>query len=125
MNIVRAVLPLLALVAAAAAEAGSTGPGPTGSAGSAIGSVINPGSHAVLGTTSKDERRRRVQPGNGGSVNLSGDHLVQVATQLRAFAGATVQGSIISAPTVLADGTSATIALNTRTGQLTVTRQGN
>ncbi|MGQ0587455.1 MAG: hypothetical protein ACT4PK_09680 [Gammaproteobacteria bacterium] len=121
MNLMRSLVPLLALLAAGTAQAGGTGAG----AGSAIGSVINPGSHATLGAPSKDERQKRVLPGNGGSVSLAGDQLAKVAEQLRAFNGATVLGSTISAPTVLADGTAAVIALDTRTGRLTVTRREN
>ncbi len=108
-----------------AAHAGNAGAGPAGSAASAVGSIVSPGSHTVLDTAAKDERRRRVLPGNGGKLVLTGTQLTQTAEMLRGFSGAETSGAVIRAPTVLADGTPAVIALNTRTGVLTVTRQEN
>lgn len=119
----RAFVSLLCLTLAGAAQAGSTGAGPAGSAASAVGSIVTPGSHTILDTAVKDDRRQRVLPGNGGRLVLSGDQLTTTAEVLRGFAGAELSGSIVRAPTVLADGTPAIIALNTRTGELTVVRR--
>lgn len=113
------------LLAAGAAQAGKTGAGPAASAGPGVGSVVTPGSHELLNTRARDERGRRVLPGNSGSVVLSGDQLVQAIDRLRAFDGAKVNGSQIRAPSVMADGTPASISLDTQTGVLTVTRQEN
>jgi hypothetical protein len=112
---------LLCLVTGAAG-AGDSGAGPAASSGPGIGSIVTPGSHALLGTAVKDENSDRVAPGNGATIVLQGDALARTAAALRAFAGATVTGDTIAAPTVLADGTPASIALNTRNGRLTVTR---
>ena len=106
-----------------AAHAGSVGAGPAGSAASAVGSIVTPGSHTMLDTAATDERRRHVLPGNGGHLVLTGDQLTRTAEALRAFSGSSTSGAVVKAPTVLADGTPAVIALNTRTGVLTVTRQ--
>ena len=122
MKPIRLLVAVLPLVAAHAAHAGSTGAGPAGSAGPAIGSIVVPGSTSLLNTPARDDNSDRVLPGNGGVVVLSGDQLARVAAQLRGFANATIQGDLVRAPTVLADGTPATIALNTRTGRLSVTR---
>lgn len=119
----RAIASLLCLTLAGAAHAGNKGAGPAGSAASAVGSIVTPGSNAALDTAARDDRRRRVVPGNGGRLVLTGDQLTTTAEMLRAFAGAEVVGSVIRAPTVLADGTPAVIALNTRTGVLTVVRR--
>ena len=119
----KTVLALFCLSLTATAHAGSVGAGPAGSAGSAVGSIVTPGSHAAFDTPASDERRRRVLPGNGGRLVLSGDQLKQTAELLRRFTGAEVVGLIVRAPTVLADGTPAMIALNTRTGELTVIRR--
>ena len=108
-----------------AAHAGNVGAGPAGSAASAVGSIVTPGSHTALDTAAMDERRRRVLPGDGGKLVLTGAQLTQTVELLRAFSGAATSGATIRAPTVLADGTPAIIALNTKTGVLTVTRQGN
>lgn len=123
MKSIRLLAAVLPLVAAEAVHAGSAGAGPAGSAAPAIGSIIVPGSHALLDTPARSEARDRVLPGNGGAVVLAGDQLAATAAKLRGFAGATVQGDVLRAPTVLADGTPAVIALNTRTGRLSVTRQ--
>ena len=119
----RAFATLLCLTLAGAAYAGNKGAGPAGSAASAVGSIVTPGSNAALDTAAKDDRRRRVTPGNGGHLVLSGDQLNTTAEMLRGFAGAEIVGTVIRAPTVLADGTSAVISLNTRTGVLLVVRQ--
>jgi len=108
-----------------AAHAGNVGAGPAGSAASAVGSIVTPGSNTMLDTAATEDRRRRVLPGNGGHLVLTGTQLTQTAETLRGFSGASTSGGIIRAPTVLADGTPAIIALNTRTGVLTVTRQEN
>jgi len=121
--IVRAMLSMLCLALAAVAHAGNTGAGTTGTAASAVGSIIIFGSNAQLGTVAKDDRQRRVAPGNGASVVLSGDQLKQTLQLLRGFEGATQEGATVKAPTVLADGTPAVIALNSRTGLLTIVRQ--
>lgn len=122
----RAIVSLFCLsLVVSAAHAGNAGAGPAGSAASAVGSIVSPGSHTVLDTAATDERRRRVLPGNGGKLVLTGTQLTQTAEMLRAFSGAETSGGVIKAPTVLADGTPAIIALNTRTGVLTVTRQEN
>lgn len=111
------------LLATGAARAGDTGAGPAGSATPGVGSIVTPGSHALLGTAPKDEKGDRVLPGNGGAIVLAGDQLALTAEKLRGFAGAVVAGNVIKAPTVLADGTPAMVALNTRTGRLSVTRK--
>ena len=118
-----ATLPVLCLALAGAAHAGSTGAGPAGSAASASGSIVTPGSPTILNGPSKDERNERILPGSGGRVRLSGEQLAQAAEVLRRFEGASVSGALIRAPTVLADGTVAVIALNTETGELRVTRR--
>lgn len=117
------ILATLVLLGAGAAQAGSIGAGPAASAGPGVGSIVTPGSHVLLNTPVKDENGDRILPGNGGAVVLTGDQLAQTAEKLRAFAGAVVAGNVIKAPTVLADGTPAVIALNTRTGRLLVTRK--
>ncbi len=119
----RAIVSLFCLSLAGSAHGGNVGAGPAGSAASAVGSIVTPGSHTVLDTPAMDNRRARVLPGDGGSLMLSGEQLTQTAALLRAFAGAELVGSIIRAPTVLADGTGAIIALNTKTGELTVIRR--
>jgi len=119
----QAALPIFCLVLAGAAHAGNTGAGPGGSAASASGSTLTPGSHTILGTPRKDDRGERILPGSGGSVRLTGDQLAQAAQLLRSFEGASVMGVVIKAPTVLADGTGAVIALNIETGELSVTRR--
>jgi hypothetical protein len=111
------------LLATAVAQAGDSGAGPAASAGPGVGSIVTPGSHALLNTPFRDENSDRVLPGNSGAIVLAGDQLAQAAEKLRAFAGAVVSGNQIKAPTVLADGTPAVIALNTRTGRLAVTRK--
>jgi hypothetical protein len=116
MKSIRLLAAVLPLVAAEAVHAGSTGAGPAGSATPAVGSIVVPGSHALLDTAARDDSRDRVLPGNG-------DQIASTAAALRGFNGATVQGDLLRAPTVLADGTPAVIALNTRTGRLSVTRQ--
>lgn len=113
---------ILMCCAAGAANAGNAGAGPAGSSGPGIGSIVTPGSNALLGTAIKDENGDRVAPGNGAALVLQGDQLARTAEALRALAGATVVGDVIAAPTVLADGTPASIALNMRNGRLTVTR---
>jgi hypothetical protein len=123
MKSIRLLAAVLPLVAAEAVHAGSTGAGPAGSATPAVGSIVVPGSHALLDTAARDDSRDRVLPGNGGVVVLTGDQIASTAAALRGFNGATVQGDLLRAPTVLADGTPAVIALNTRTGRLSVTRQ--
>jgi hypothetical protein len=117
------ILAALPLLAAAAAHAGSSGAGPAASAGPGIGAIVMPGSHAVLGTPAKDDYTDRIVPGNGAMVKLAGEQLQRAATALRGFNGAMEEGSIIRAPTVLSDGTAAVIALDTRTGRLSITRQ--
>jgi hypothetical protein len=116
-------LATLLLVTAGSAQAGKTGAGPAGSAAPGVGSIVTPGSHALLDTTVKDENGDLILPGNGGVVVLTGDQLTQTAAKLRGFEGAIVAGNVIKAPTVLADGTPAVIALNTRNGRLTLTRK--
>jgi len=116
---------LLCLTFTAAVQAGDAGAGPAATAGPGVGSIVTPGSHSILDTPAKDERAQRILPGNGGAITLAGEQLTQTAEVLRRFEGATVAGSIIKAPTVLADGTPATIALNTETGRLAVTRKEN
>jgi hypothetical protein len=111
------------LVLAGGVEAGDRGAGPAASSGPGVGSIVTPGSHAMYDTPSKDDRGKRILPGNGGSLVLTGDQLAQTAERLRAFEGASVAGSIIKAPTVLADGTPATITLNTLTGRLIIARR--
>src|SRR5688572_7083095 len=117
----KALFPVTAtalLLGAGIVHAGSTGAGPAGSAGPGVGSIVTPGSHALLNTPVRDENSDRILPGNGGMVVLVGDQLAQTAEKLRGFADAVVSGNLIKAPTVLADGTPAVIALNTRTGRL-------
>lgn len=111
------------LLAAGSARAGSEGAGPAGSAAPGVGSIVTPGAHALLRAPVKDENGDRVLPGNSGVVVLAGDQLAQAAEKLRSFEGAVVAGNVIRAPTVLADGTPAVIALNTRTGRLLLTRK--
>ncbi|MGH8480891.1 MAG: hypothetical protein ACRES8_00340 [Nevskiaceae bacterium] len=123
MTCIRLLAASLSLAAAGLAHAGSSGAGPAASAGPAVGSVVTPGSHALLNTLVKDDNNDRILPGNGGVVVLQGEQLARTAEALRGFAEATVQNEVIKAPTVLADGTPAVIALNTRTGRLSVTRQ--
>jgi hypothetical protein len=108
---------LLSCALAGAAQAGSTAVGP------GVGSIVTPGSHVLLGTQPRDENADRIAPGNGATLVLQGEQLTRTAEALRAFSGAHVQGDMIRAPTVMADGTPAVIALNTRTGRLSVTRQ--
>lgn len=122
MNALRP-LAVIALLAAAPAHAGKTGAGPAASGAPAIGSIVTPGSHALLNTPSKDDRLDRITPGSGGVIVLEGEQLARAAAALRAFDGASVQGDLIRAPTVMADGTPAVIALHTGTGRLSVTRQ--
>jgi hypothetical protein len=122
MKTIKISAALLAALLAGAAQAGDSGAGPAASGGPGVGSIITPGSHELLNTKAKDERGKRVLPGNGGSVVLSGEQLVATIDRLRAFEGAKVTGAVIRAPAVLADGTSASIALNTQTGELVVTR---
>jgi hypothetical protein len=117
------VLAASLLLGAGAAHAGSTGAGPAASAGPGVGSIVTPGSHALLNAPTRDENGDRIRPGNGGVVMLAGDQIAATAEKLRGFAGAVVAGSVIKAPTVLADGTPAVIALNTRTGRLLITRK--
>ena len=121
--IARALVSTLCLALAGAAHAGSTGAPTTGSAASAVGAIVTPGSNEQLGTVANDDRRRRVAPGNGGRIVLSGDQLKQTVELLRKFEGASQEGIIVKAPTVLADGTPATIAINSRTGELTIVRR--
>jgi len=121
--IARALVSTLCLALASAAHAGKSGAGPAGSAASAVGSIVTPGSHEQLGTVAKDDRQRRVAPGNGARIVLSGDQLKQTLELLRRFEGASQEGVTVKAPTVLADGTPATIAINSRTGELTVVRR--
>lgn len=108
---------LLTALLAGAAHAGDSAVAP------GVGATVTPGSHELLDTEARDARGKRVLPGNSGSVVLSGDQLVAAIDRLRAFEGAKVLGALISAPTVLADGTAAVIALNTQSGELRVTRQ--
>ena len=121
--IARALVSTLCLVLASAAHAGNTGAGTTGTAASAVGSIVTPGSNEQLGTLPRDDRSRRVVPGNGGRIVLSGDQLKQTLELLRKFEGASQEGLTVKAPTVLADGTPATIAINSRTGELTDVRR--
>jgi hypothetical protein len=123
MKLSHSIFPILGLALAGAAHAGSTGAGPIGSAASASGSIVTPGSPTMLNGPSKDERNERIVPGSGGSVRLSAEQVAQTAEVLRRFEGASVSGAVIKAPTVLADGTVAVIALNTETGELLVTRR--
>jgi hypothetical protein len=123
MKTFRLIAALFATAAAGAAHAGSTGAGPAASAAPAVGSIITPGSHVLLGTAAKDDVGDRVTPGNGGVLVLSGEQLASTAAALRGFDGATVEGNLVRAPTVLADGTAAVIALDLKTGKLSVTRQ--
>ena len=125
MKTLHALAPVLALalVVTGSAHAGTTGAGPGGSAASASGSIVTPGSSDILDAPWKDDRGERILPGSAGSVVLTGDQLERTAAQLRTFEGATVVGVMIRAPTVLADGTPAVIALNTETGRLQVTRR--
>lgn len=108
---------------AGAAQAGSTGAGPAASAAPAVGSTITPGSQELLGTTARDEKHDRVLPGNGGEVQLTPEEATRIGATLKSFEGARVENNVIRAPTVMADGTPAMIALDTRTGRLSVTRQ--
>ena len=119
----RIVATLVLLTASAAAHAGSTGAGPAASGSPAVGAVVTPGSAAMLGTPAKDDYSDRILPGNGGVVTLDPAQVAAIATALRGFTGAMAEGSIIRAPTLLADGTPAVIALDTRSGRLMVTRQ--
>jgi hypothetical protein len=119
----RTTFATLLLLGASTAQAGSTGAGPAASAGPGVGSIVTPGSAALLNVPAKDENGDRILPGNGGVVVLAGDQLAMTAERLRGFAGAVVAGNVIKVPTVLADGTPAVIALNTRTGRLLVTRK--
>lgn len=114
---------ILSVLVAGAAHAGKTGAGPAAAAGPGVGSIVTPGSHELLNTEPRNERGTRILPGNGGSVVLAGEQLVATIDRLRAFEGAKVSGATISAPTVLADGTPAVIALNTQSGELRVTRR--
>lgn len=123
MKTSRLIAALLAAAAAGAVHAGNTGAGPAASAAPAVGSIITPGSSELLGTAAKDDIGDRITPGNGGVLVLSGEQLVSTAAALRGFDGATVDSNVITAPTVLADGTPAVIALNLKTGKLNVTRQ--
>lgn len=111
------------LLLAGSAHAGSEGAGPAASATPGVGAIVTPGSHALLRAPVKDENGDRVLPGNGGVVVLAGDQLAQAAEKLRGFDGAVVAGNVIKAPIVMADGTPAVIALNTRNGRLLVTRK--
>ena len=120
MKTAQVIAAMLSLAAAGAAHAGNTGAGPAGSAGPGVGAIVTPGSNVLLGTAPKDDR---ILPGNGGVVVLEGEQIARTATALRGFDGATVYNHVIKAPTVLADGTPAVIALNTRSGELRVTRQ--
>jgi len=123
MKAIRYAAALLALAAAGAAHAGKTGAGPAGSAGPGVGAIVTPGSNVLLGTPAKDDNNDRILAGNGGVVMLEGEPLARAAAALRDFDGAAVYNHVIKAPTVLADGTPAVIALNTRSGELRVTRQ--
>jgi hypothetical protein len=114
---------VLLLTVAGAAQAGSVGAGPAASSGPGVGSIVTPGSNALLNTQARDENGDRVAPGNGAAIVLVGEELAQTTLALKAFPGAIASGSVIKAPTVLADGTPAVIALNTRTGKLLVTRK--
>jgi hypothetical protein len=122
MTPIRLLAASFSLAAAGVAHAGDSGAGPAGSAGTGVGSIITPGSHALLGTQPKDDQSDRVTPGNGGALVLQGEQLTRTAEALRGFAGAQAEGDMVRAPTVLADGTPAMIALNTRTGLLSVSR---
>jgi hypothetical protein len=123
MKTIKISAALLAALLAGAAQAGDSGAGPAASGGPGVGSIITPGSHELLNTTARDARGKRIEPGNGGSVVLSGEQLVAAIDRLRAFEGAKVTGAVINAPTVLADGTPAVITLNTESGRLVVTRR--
>jgi hypothetical protein len=119
----RLIALLFATAAASVAHAGSTGAGPAASAAPAVGSIITPGSHVLLDTPARDDVSDRITPGNGGELVLSGEQLARTEAALRGFDGATVENNLLRAPTVLADGTAAVIALNLKTGKLSVTRQ--
>lgn len=123
MNRTPIVFATLLMLGTGAAQAGSAGAGPAASAGPGVGSILTPGSHALLNTPAKDENGDRVLPGNGSVLVLTSDQVALTAEKLRAFAGVVVAGNVIKAPTVLADGTPAVIALNLRTGRLLITRK--
>lgn len=123
MNRTRPFAAALLLGIAGTAQAGSTGAGPAASAAPAVGSIITPGSQELLGTAARDEKYDRVLPGNGGVVMLAPEQVARIAETLKGFEGARVENNIIRAPTVMADGTPAMIALDTRSGRLSVTRQ--
>lgn len=115
---------ILAAFLAGNAKAGDSAAGPAAAGGPGVGSIVTPGSHELLNTEPRDGRGKRILPGNGGSVVLGGEQLVATIDRLRAFEGAKVEGAVIRAPAVLADGTPAVVSLNTQSGELTVTRQG-
>lgn len=113
---------LAALCAASVANAGSTAAGPA--AGPAIvGSTVVPATDAVLKVPAKDRDGHRLAPGQAGAVVLVGEELINVRNALTASANVSIEGAVIRVPTMLGDGASATIVLDTQTGQLLVVRQ--
>jgi hypothetical protein len=122
MTRISAILSLLALVVSGAVSAGKTPAGPVAGGSTGNGSVAMTESDQVLGVPDEDEDGDRVPVGDVGKVILSAEQLAGAIAALKGFEGATTEGAFIRATTVLADGTSATVALNTETGELTITR---
>lgn len=119
----QAAIFVLAMAVCGIANAGNAGAGPAATAGPAVGATITPGSHTILDAPTRDLSGNRVLPGNAGSVKLSPEQLVVTEAILKGFEGAVIEATLIRVHTVLADGTPAMIALNTKTGVLNVSRR--
>jgi hypothetical protein len=103
-----------------AALAGNSPAGPAG--GSAVvGSTVLPSPAATLKVPEKDQDGKRLAPGDGAALMLSGEQLQNVRNQLTAAEGVTMEGSVIRVPTQLNDGP-ATITLDTQSGLLMIVR---
>lgn len=117
-----AVLTLALAAATSAAHAGTTAAGPAAGPG-IVGSTVVPATGALLKTPEQDAAGNRLAPGDAGAVMLVGEQLINVRNALTAQANVTINGAVIRVPTTLADGATATIVLDTQTGQLLVVRQ--
>lgn len=95
--------------------AGTVGAGPGGTGSLEVGSIISSLSHSRAEGNSP-------RPGLVGRVTLETAQTASLAAYLKSQPGTVVNGDIITAPTVFADGTSGQVTLNTATGEFTLTR---
>lgn len=113
---------VLLMAFAGAAGAGSTSAGPA--AGAAIvGSTVVPATETILKLPKRDRDGSRLAPSSAGAVTLQGEQLTTVRNKLTAAEGMTMDGAVIRVPTTLGDGSTATIVLDTQSGELLVVRQ--